>query len=257
MTTGSARRRALEDVPRRDVYGAVGSAVYHRLVAADRSARSTCGISLRASRGPVLELACGSGRLTLPLLAAGATVTGIDLSPEMIALLRQALRESPKLRGRADRLTTLVGDMAAFDLAGRFGLVVLGTTSVTLIDAPQRAACFRRVRAHLAAGGRFLVSTVDFPDRGGPFEIASALGGHPGATLHEYVDPAAGRRWTTIVVEDERGAREAFCSAPALLPSGALTAELESAGLEVVRRDAVPGADRTLVVLECVARGAA
>ncbi|HUI90588.1 MAG TPA: class I SAM-dependent methyltransferase [Anaerolineales bacterium] len=35
---------------------------------------------------PVLELACGSGRLTIPLAAAGINITGLDISVEMLGL---------------------------------------------------------------------------------------------------------------------------------------------------------------------------
>src|SRR5438093_8785643 len=41
--------------------------------------------------GPVLELACGSGRLLAPLANAGLHITGIDSSPEMLARARERL----------------------------------------------------------------------------------------------------------------------------------------------------------------------
>src|SRR5260370_41347447 len=41
--------------------------------------------------GPLLELACGSGRLLLPLAQAGYEVTGVDTSASMLALARNAL----------------------------------------------------------------------------------------------------------------------------------------------------------------------
>jgi hypothetical protein len=41
-----------------------------------------------AGGGPALELAIGSGRVALPLAAAGVVVEGIEASPEMVALMR-------------------------------------------------------------------------------------------------------------------------------------------------------------------------
>ena len=58
---------------------------------------------LRARRagGPVLELGCGTGRLTLPMGRAGVPVTGIDRAPGMLATLREKLaNESDAVRAR-------------------------------------------------------------------------------------------------------------------------------------------------------------
>ena len=41
-----------------------------------------------AGRGPVLELAIGTGRIALPLAARGVCIDGVDISPAMIAQLR-------------------------------------------------------------------------------------------------------------------------------------------------------------------------
>ena len=54
----------------------------------------------KAARGPVLDLACGTGRIMLPCLKAGADVEGLDLSPGMLSRLRQkasALGFEPRL----------------------------------------------------------------------------------------------------------------------------------------------------------------
>ena len=49
------------------------------------------------SDGPVLELGCGTGRISIPLARAGVSVVGIDRSDAMLARARQRIR-----RGRAD-----------------------------------------------------------------------------------------------------------------------------------------------------------
>src|SRR5438270_2071389 len=54
-----------------------------------------------AQGGKILEPACGSGRVLVPLARAGNRVTGIDVSPHMLALTREKLgRESPEVEGR-------------------------------------------------------------------------------------------------------------------------------------------------------------
>jgi len=46
--------------------------------------------------GPVLELGCGTGRITLQLARAGLTVTGIDISTEMLDQARRKLAREPR-----------------------------------------------------------------------------------------------------------------------------------------------------------------
>src|SRR5690242_5009291 len=55
--------------------------------------------------GTVLEIGCGTGRLTLPLARAGHVVTGVDLSPAMLARARSKLAaEPPEVRARVTLL---------------------------------------------------------------------------------------------------------------------------------------------------------
>src|SRR5438552_14558409 len=56
--------------------------------------------------GPLLDLACGTGRMALRMAAQGYEVTGVDIMPEMIAFARRkaaerSLRSAPP-RGRLD-----------------------------------------------------------------------------------------------------------------------------------------------------------
>ena len=46
--------------------------------------------------GPVLELGCGTGRVTIPIAAAGVDVTGVDLSPAMLDIARRKVLGLPQ-----------------------------------------------------------------------------------------------------------------------------------------------------------------
>jgi len=72
----------------------------------------------------VLELGCGTGRLTLPLAQAGHEVTGIDLSPAMLARAREKLAAEP--RSVQDRVTLVEGDARRAELgqASSFDVVL-------------------------------------------------------------------------------------------------------------------------------------
>jgi SAM-dependent methyltransferase len=109
----------------------------------------------------ILELACGTGRCLLPLAGAGHEVTGLDVSPAMLDLLREkaAAAGAPAAgRIRAE------GDMRDFSLGRRFGLVFIALNSLMHLEtqAEQRAALACAAR-HLEPGGRLLVDLFN-PD---------------------------------------------------------------------------------------------
>ena len=112
--------------------------------------------------GPVLELGCGTGRVLLPLARDGYEITGLDLSPEMLAFCREKLEgESAETR---DRVSLLAADMASFDLGRDFGAIFCAFNSFHhLRTVEQQLACLERCRAHLAPGG-LLVLDLFNPD---------------------------------------------------------------------------------------------
>lgn len=130
----------------------------------------------------VLELACGSGRLTVPLAEAGAHVVGGDLSP---AMLERALQAAT---ARGAEIELVVLDMRDFDLGGRlFDAVILAANSVLHLSEPEEfAGLFRCVARHLAPGGRLIFDA---------FIPSLALLGSDPATRHlvgRFEDPALG-----------------------------------------------------------------
>lgn len=107
--------------------------------------------------GPVLELACGSGRMLVEIAKAGYEVVGIDLSERMLELARDRISvQSNDVQGR---IRLYRRDMADFDLSEEFGMVMIGDNSLReLAHREQQLACLRCVRRHLERGGRFLVT---------------------------------------------------------------------------------------------------
>ena len=103
-----------------------------------------------AGEGPALELAIGTGRLALPLVARGIPVDGIDLSPVMVE----------RLRGKpgGEALNVVIGDIAEVPVPGRYPLVYLAwNTLYNLLTQEDQIRCFENVAAHLTSGGRFVV----------------------------------------------------------------------------------------------------
>lgn len=123
------------------------------------------GVFDRTRPTRVLELACGTGRLTIPLarhgigLAPGFEIAGLDVSPPMIARAMEHLAAA--LPEVAAATSFAVGDMRSFDLGRLCDLIVLGYNGLAYIHTiSDQLACLRAVRRHLAPGGRFVIDLI-------------------------------------------------------------------------------------------------
>ncbi|MEX0785378.1 MAG: class I SAM-dependent methyltransferase [Dehalococcoidia bacterium] len=103
---------------------------------------------------PVLELACGTGRVAIPIAQAGVRVVGLDLRPSMLAV---AQAKSDGLDVKNARWVE--GDMRDFALPERFGLIYIPFRSFQhLLTVEDQLACLAAVREHLTPGGRFALN---------------------------------------------------------------------------------------------------
>lgn len=107
---------------------------------------------------PILELACGTGRIMQPLLAAGHRVTGLDSSPPMLAAARQRL--SQYLRsGRATLVMASMADAGSTPSA-HFGLVILALNGLLHAESQDsQRAVLTQARAALDPRGMVVIDT--------------------------------------------------------------------------------------------------
>ena len=104
------------------------------------------GLAARTG-GPVLELACGTGRLTVPLGAVG-----VDVDAHMLATARR--------KGARDLVRA---DMRRFALARRFGVVAIPYNSLQLlVDDEDLLSCLTCAVSHLRPGGVLALEVTDF-----------------------------------------------------------------------------------------------
>lgn len=100
--------------------------------------------------GDALELGIGTGRIALPLSHRGIRVHGIDLSPEMVARLRD--------KAGGEKIGVTIGDFATTQVGKRFSLAYLVYNTIdNLTTQDAQVDCFCNVAEHLEPGGCFVV----------------------------------------------------------------------------------------------------
>lgn len=103
-----------------------------------------------AAGGRALEFAIGTGRVAVPLSEKGIAVTGIEMSPAMIARLRTKSDEA--------KIPVVLGDMATTVAPGSYALVYLVYNTISnLLTQAEQVSCFRNAARHLVPGGRFVI----------------------------------------------------------------------------------------------------
>lgn len=105
--------------------------------------------------GTVLELGCGTGRMTIPLAENGVEIVGLDVVPGMVDLAKQKADGKP--------IEWVVADVRAFQLGRKFRLIFeSGSVFHHMLTRQDQEAYLARVREHLEDEGR-LVLSLFFP----------------------------------------------------------------------------------------------
>lgn len=119
----------------------------------------------QASRfgSPILELACGTGRVTIPLAKAGFSVYGLDLSQEMLAVFEKKLSELPQ--DAAEKITIQQGEMTDFSFETTFKLILIPFHSFQALSTDQEARkCLENIYKHLNDDGALILNVARFND---------------------------------------------------------------------------------------------
>ena len=235
-----------------DLYDTVGGAFYDTLATAGYDTATPVALAAPVGRGPVLDLACGSGRIGLALARRGHDVVGLDLSPAMLA--RFAARLSDEPAEVAGRIGLVRADLHHFELAGRFTAAVLGATTVVLVDPHRRRTFFERVRSHLAPGGVFaldvprhdLAELARRPERLSAVELRHAGCRAGFALCAQQFDVRQRRERVSFLVEEITASgerrRTAITTRKWIVPAAEVSDDLRAAGFEVRSQPAAAGA---------------
>jgi SAM-dependent methyltransferase len=110
----------------------------------------------REAAGDILELGCGTGRLTFSLAAEGHAIVGVDNSSAMLDMAAaKAASENVDLR-------LVHGDIRTFELSERFSLIIVSCNSLAhLTSLDDLEAGLANIRRHLAPSGLFAFDIVN------------------------------------------------------------------------------------------------
>jgi SAM-dependent methyltransferase len=102
------------------------------------------------SGGPVLELGCGTGRITIPLAQQGINITGLDAAAEMLERARAKAQDLP--------IRWIEADARTFHLERQYNLIFEARTFEHFLTRADQEAVLARVHEHLAPEGLFALS---------------------------------------------------------------------------------------------------
>jgi SAM-dependent methyltransferase len=99
----------------------------------------------------ILEVGCGTGRVTMQLAQEEVPIVGMDLSPVMLTVARQKSQGLSNVRW-------VEGDMQSFDLGEHFDLIIIPGHSFQFMLTPaDQMACLTCIQHHLASGGELVI----------------------------------------------------------------------------------------------------
>ncbi|MDH3605009.1 MAG: class I SAM-dependent methyltransferase [Candidatus Tectomicrobia bacterium] len=135
---------------------------------------------------PLLELACGTGRLAIPIAQAGVPVVGLDASAKMLARAREKA-------GGLSNPQFVHGRMETFDLQRQFGAILIAFSSFyDLPDVAAQERTLRNIRRHLQPGGRLMMDMFLYSAASAGTPLIPNQAGDEARLVARLSDPATG-----------------------------------------------------------------
>ncbi len=131
-------------------------APYYDYLFEDRTADIDFWVRLaKRFESPILELSCGTGRLTIPIAKAGVRVTGLDISKSMLKMAaRKISTQSKQLR---KNITLLHGDVTGFHIAQQHFTAIFSPWGFIPVTPQQQIGMLESVKKHLLPDGRLII----------------------------------------------------------------------------------------------------
>jgi len=104
-------------------------------------------------RGEILELMCGTGRVSIPLLERGRKMTCVDYSKGMLDSF------SKKIKNKGYQVELVQMDVTKLDLNKKFGFIFLPFHSISeILSAELQHKALKAIASHLEKGGDFILT---------------------------------------------------------------------------------------------------
>ncbi|MBI9044793.1 MAG: class I SAM-dependent methyltransferase [Anaerolineaceae bacterium] len=106
---------------------------------------------IKTNGGTILEIGCGTGRVTTRLAVEGVSIVGLDLSPGMLEVAGKKSQGLPNV-------SWVEGDMLDFDLGEQFDLIIIpGHSFHFMLTIADQITCLSNIRRHLKEGGKAVI----------------------------------------------------------------------------------------------------
>ncbi len=151
------RKLNIPDIEYLDMYEGEFSKFYDSLVSNDNYDFDFLDQILNNTKKPILELACGSGRVMIPLLEKGYNVSGVDLSDDMLTILKR------KCKKRNFEIDLFKDDMCSFKTNSKYEYVILSHISICLLEPKEQRKLFVNLSKNiLEDGGKFIFNFTEY-----------------------------------------------------------------------------------------------
>jgi SAM-dependent methyltransferase len=184
----------------------------YRAYRADLSALA----DLAAEQGdPLLELGCGTGRVLVPLAAAGHSITGVDISPALLGVARRKLQGAQY----AAQVTLHQADLRTFDLPSKaFAFAFCTSNTLMHLTTPEdQVQVLRNAYRHLRSDGLLLIDLFN-PDLPRLLAVNGLM-----ELADQWTDPLTGAqviKWSVRTVDVAEQIQETLFLYEETLPDG-------------------------------------
>lgn len=108
-------------------------------------------------KGKILELGCGTGRVSIELAKAGYSVTGLDLSVSMLKIFKDKMKKLPK--EICEKINLINSNMAEYHIDEKFSLIIAPFRAFqSLTNDNDIRNCLKCIKNHLDKSGIFIIN---------------------------------------------------------------------------------------------------